>query len=81
MLLDTLIEKGVSIIGIDFAGVRRGIEHTHKDKYCADNGIFIVENLCNLKSILALGNKFIACTYPINYSDMTGLPCRVIAQL
>lgn len=35
-LIDTLLDKGVSVIGVDFAGVRRGKEHTPKDQYCAD---------------------------------------------
>jgi kynurenine formamidase len=81
-LIERLLEKHVSIIGIDFAGVRRGKEHTPKDQYCADRGVFIIENLCNLKQILDKGNgTFIAHTYPLNYAEMTGLPCRVVASL
>lgn len=38
-LIDKLLDKGVSIIGIDFAGVHRGAEHTPKDQYCADIGV------------------------------------------
>jgi kynurenine formamidase len=82
-LIDALLLRHISIIGIDFAGVRRGSEHTPKDQYCADRGVFIVENLCNLKQILA-GQTiaiFLANTYPINYSGMTGLPCRVVAKM
>ena len=82
-LIETLIEKRISIIGIDFPGIRRGNEHTPKDQYCADRGIFIIENLCNLYKILN-GNKskkFLANTYPLNYTDMTGLPCRVVAKI
>ncbi len=81
-LIDKLLDKGVSIIGVDFAGVRRGKEHTPKDQYCADRGVFIIENLCNLHQVLTLGDgAFIANTYPLNYTDMTGLPCRVVAEL
>jgi kynurenine formamidase len=40
-LIEELIKKNISIIGIDFAGIRRGDEHPHKDQYCADRGIFI----------------------------------------
>ena len=76
-LIDALLEKGVSIIGVDFAGVRRGKEHTPTDQYCADRGVFIVENLCNLKSVVG---KCVVHTYPMNYADMTGLPCRVVAE-
>ena len=47
-LIDALLSRSISIIGIDFAGIRRGSEHRLKDQYCADNGVFIIENLCNL---------------------------------
>lgn len=82
-LIDSLIEKKISIIGIDFAGVRRGIEHTPKDHYCADRGVFIIENHCNLNTILSgkANMNFIANTYPVNYIEMAGLPCRVVAKL
>lgn len=82
-LIEALIGKKISIIGVDFAGVRRGSEHTPKDQYCADRGVFIIENLCNLKTILGGQTKknFIANTYPVNYAEMTGLPCRVVAKL
>ena len=81
-LIDKLLERNISIIGVDFAGVRRGAEHTPKDQYCADKNVFIIENLCNLKSILTEKpyEIFTANTYPMNYSDMTGLPCRVVGR-
>jgi len=78
----SLLEKGISIIGLDFVGARREPEHTAKDQYCADRGVFIVENLRNLGAI-TLGKKSATCiinTYPINFSGQTGLPCRVVAE-
>ena len=80
-LIDFLLQKNISIIGVDFAGVRRGKEHTPKYQYCADRGVFIIENLCNLKEILNAGGQFIAQSYPMNYEETTGLPCRVVAEL
>ncbi|MCL2368596.1 MAG: cyclase family protein [Oscillospiraceae bacterium] len=81
-LIDELLARQVSIIGIDFAGVRRGAEHTPKDQYCAEGGVFIIENLCNLDVILdgAPYAQFRASTYPMHYTDMTGLPCRVVGR-
>lgn len=81
--IDMLLEKKVNIIGIDFAGVRRGKEHTPKDQYCADKGVFIVENLCNLEQLLdgKPFSRFLAYTFPINFEGMSGLPCRVVAEL
>jgi kynurenine formamidase len=80
-LLEALLQKNISIIGIDFAGVRRGKEHTPMDQHCADHGVFIIENLCNLCTVLENGETFTAHTYPMNYAQMTGLPCRVIADI
>ena len=79
-LIEALLKREVSIIGVDFAGVRRGKEHTPKDQYCADRGTFIVENLCNLAALLEQNGGFTVCTYPMNYTGVSGLPCRVIAR-
>lgn len=78
-LIEALVEKGVSIIGVDFAGIRRTPEHVPIDRYCAGRGTFVVENLCELKT-LTDEKPFIAHTYPMNYTGVTGLPCRVIAE-
>lgn len=82
-LIDALLEKNISIIGIDFTGVRREEEHTMIDEYCAEKGVFIVENLCNLKELLGEKSwvEFTAHTYPIKYTEMSGLPCRVVAEI
>ncbi|MBQ8797912.1 MAG: cyclase family protein [Oscillospiraceae bacterium] len=79
-LIDKLLDKGISIIGMDCSGIRRGKEHTPKDQLCADRGVFVVENLCNLKPLVAAQAMTIH-TYPVRYSGMTGLPCRVIAEI
>ena len=80
-LINALVDRGVSIIGLDFAGVRRGAEHTPCDRACAERGTFVVENLCNLKAVLDAGGRFTACTYPMNYVGISGLPCRVVAKI
>jgi len=83
LLIDRLLGCGISIIGLDFAGLRRGREHQAKDRYCADRGVFVVENLCNLERVLdhRMSAEFIAHTYPINFEGLTGLPCRVVAEV
>ena len=81
-LIDILLQKRISIIGLDFAGLRRGKEHTPKDQVCSDHGVFVVENLCNLDQLL-MGKQnsyFIAHTYPIKFEGLTGLPCRVVGS-
>lgn len=80
-LIEELLQRGVSIIGVDFAGVRRGSEHTPKDQYCADHGVFIVENLCDLKPLADTTKKSLSIyTFPMRYLGMSGLPCRVVAE-
>ena len=80
-LIDAMLDAGVSIIGIDFAGVRRGAEHIPTDSRAADNGVFIVENLVGMDAVLEAGQYFTAHTYPMNCTEITGLPCRVIAEI
>lgn len=82
-LITDLVNKRVSMIGIDFPAVRNPSEHLKADQYCADNEIFIVENLANLEKLVreVKGNTFVVHTYPINYIGMTGLPCRIIAEI
>ena len=82
-LMDDLLNREISIIGLDFTGVRRGKEHTPQDQHCADRNVFVIENLCNLKALLKESSfaRFIANTYPVNYAGMTGLLCRVVAKV
>lgn len=80
-LIEALISRGAAMIGIDAAGIRRGPEHTPMDQYCADHGVFVVENLCSLNAVLK-GQKHMRCdiyTFPIKFEGLSGLPCRVMA--
>ena len=79
-LIDRLLAKNISIIALDCSGVRRGAEHTPKDQYCADRGVFVVENLLGLEKLLDY-TDFTVYTFPMSYADMSGLPCRVIAEV
>lgn len=80
-LIEALLDKKISIIGIDAGGIRRSKEHTPADQKCADHDVFVIENLCNLESVLSKGQSFKAMTYPMRVSGITGLPCRVIAKI
>ena len=77
-LIEKLVDLHISLIGVDFAGIRRGREHPVKDQYCANHGVFVIENMCNLKELL--NKDVIMNTYPMRYQGMTGLPCRVVAE-
>lgn len=80
-LLDALLARGVSIIGVDCAGVRRGKEHGPADRRCAARGTFIVENLCGLAALLSTTGRLTIHTYPLRLTGLTGLPCRVVARV
>ncbi len=77
-LIDILIEKRISLILIDFAGVRRGGEHTPADQLLADHDIFVVENLCHL-DLLPEGKILDLYTLPLLLIDTSASPCRVVA--
>jgi len=82
-LIDCLIEKQISLIGIDFAGVRRHSEHTPTDQKCADAGVFIIENLTFLEKVL--GDKksthAFVCVSANMIPGATGIPCKVTARV
>lgn len=80
-LIDALLEKHISMIGVDFSGVRNGAEHNVMDQYCADRGVFIVENLCNMKALAEHKGTCAMHVYPLNQAGLTGLPCRVVADI
>lgn len=77
-LIDKLIEKKVSFIGIDGPGIKKGKEHPLIDSYLADRNIFVIENLINLDLLKA--NK----TYTIKLVGKTsiddGLPLEVMVN-
>jgi len=57
-LIQFLLIKQAAMIGIDAAGIRRGEEHIPADQLCADNGVFVVENIDNLDILInKTGNK------------------------
>lgn len=78
-LLDKLIEKGVSFVGIDFAGMRPGAEHNPADQHCAEHGMFAIENMTNLGA--AAERPLTVYVFPMRFAGMTGLPCRVLAEV
>lgn len=52
-LIEELIKRNVSFIGIDGPGIRKGKEHPLMDAYLASKNIFVIENLCNLDKLEA----------------------------
>lgn len=77
-----LIGRKVRLIGVDAAGAQKPKKHVAVDQLCADNGAFIIENLDNLKALLSQeARQFTVYTAPLKRSGLTGLPCRVLAEL
>lgn len=79
-LIDALLDKRVSIIGVDCAGIRRGAAHVPADQRCADRDVFVVENLWDLQAVLTMNGPVTVRTYPMRVAGITGLPCRVVAE-
>ena len=80
-LVEHVVAKGVKLIGVDAAGVQKPKKHAAVDQYCADRGVFIIENLNNVKTLLGLDKPFTVYTAPLSRTDLTGLPCRVLAEV
>jgi kynurenine formamidase len=82
-LIDDLMDRKAAFIGVDMGGARKAAEHRRVDEYCAQRGVFVVENLANLKPLIgqAEDGRFEASIYPLNLVGATGLPCRVIAEV
>ena len=81
-LIETLADKKISVIGVDMRGIRKGEEHPKADNFCAQHGVFVVENLVNLDKLFeeSKGKNLIIHTYPLNIRGFSGLPSRVIAE-
>ncbi len=82
-LIDKLIDKKVSYIGVDMGGAKAPKDHPRIDQYCADKGVFIIENLNNLELLLekAHNKPFTVYNFPVNFEGFSGIPCRVVAEL
>lgn len=78
-----LLEAGVSLIGVDAASLQKPAKHMQVDLRCAAQNVFIIENLCNLdKLAAAVGtDPFTVYCAPLNFQGLTGLPCRVVAEV
>ena len=77
-LIRILCDKKIRFIGIDCAGIRQHAEHEEADRLCERNGIYVIENLCNLNQITE--KNFSVYTMWLDDEVMTGLKCRVIVD-
>ena len=78
-LIEKLINKKIRFIGMDCAGIRQNSEHEKADKLCEDSGIYVIENLKDLGNVIC--KDFVVYTMWLDDDQMTGLKCKVIADL
>lgn len=82
-LIEDLVRRGVSLIGIDAPAIRRGKdEHIKADNFCAQHQSYVIENLVNLGRLPNDRNS----TFPVHLGwigrpGMTGWPVQVVARI
>jgi kynurenine formamidase len=75
--IENLIEKDISILGIDSFTPDNEPYSLHKKLFHHD--IRIVENLTHLDQIPS--QRFFCYIFPLNIKEADGAPCRVVAQV
>ncbi len=82
-VIDFLIAREISFIGIDAAGVRRGDEHGVADRRAEDRGTYIIENIANVDQLWASASdrSFNVFTGWTGLKGFSGLQCRIIAAI
>lgn len=77
-LIDYLCNLDFHFIGIDTPGIKNGKLHEVMDRKCEENGIYVIENICNLDQI---DDSF--HTMYVTWDEAeekTGYPCFLIAE-
>lgn len=77
--IEKLVEKKIHFIGVDCPGIREHEEHQQADRFCERHGVYVIENLKNLADITA--ETFTVYTMWLDDAQMTGLRCRVLAEM
>ena len=73
-----LVKKKISLVGIDSPSIDLGLDSRFLAHHeLLDNGILILENLCNLEKILGVHFKLVVL--PLKLKGATGSPVRAIA--
>lgn len=78
-LIDFLISKKVSFIGIDCAGIRLGKEHREADERCERAGTYVIENLSS-EALTMIKGDFDVVTVWTNNPLLSGLSTKVFAK-
>lgn len=76
-LIQALLNKKIALIGLAFPKLRRK-EYSLLDQHCANQGVFVIENMVNLN--LIENQSSIIYTFPMKVKGWTGLPCRMVSR-
>jgi kynurenine formamidase len=78
-----LLDRRIRLIGVDAASIQKPAKHFQVDHRCAAQNVFIVENLCHLDKLADVVGEQTFTIYcaPLNFRGLTGLPCRVVAEV
>ncbi len=81
-LVEILLDRRVSFIGVDANGLRRGSEHAKVDRICEERGAYVIENLINLDKVqVAARGRFSVRVAWIAHEGQTGIPVKVVANV
>ena len=78
-LVEYLISKKVAYIAIDAPGIDIGKNHELVDRLCESNGVYVIENVCNLKCLLKR-NFYVIVEFEM-LDFMTGVKCHLTANV
>lgn len=78
-LIEKLVKEKIHFIGVDCPGIREHEEHQQAYRFCERHGVYVIENLKNLADIAA--ETFTVYTMWLDDAQMTGLRCRVLAEM
>ncbi|OGV27764.1 MAG: hypothetical protein A3F18_00850 [Legionellales bacterium RIFCSPHIGHO2_12_FULL_37_14] len=78
-VIDYLLEKKISFIGLDFPGAQLHEKHKDVDLKCASQQVYLIENLNHLELITQ--PSFKAYCFPMHFYGNSGIPIRVIVEI
>ena len=74
-----LVSKQVSAVGIDARGLGRDRRHGEYDRLLIKNDIFVIENLANLSAVPR--REFKVYCFPLKIENTDALPARVVVEI
>ncbi len=79
-VIEFLIERKITMAGIDALGLGLGKNHGTYDRLLADNEMYAIENLRNLDRLPTDADFRVYC-FPIRLPGVEALPARIVAEV